>query len=410
MESMPGSGTTTTQTLRHRKKRTAASSTPEFEEVEEIEEINQDEPQPPSLSSSSGRCPVGGMARGFLSGSGGVFGPDRAAVQDRLNPSGKCPMRHLSEASSVWGKVALGLWNIWVTLTSPLDDVGVASTADGSSAKPVGGMPTEDAKQKCPHLAGMAKAAAAGQCPFSKDGGKKQNSEGHEDGKKESGEADGGDKAKEGSANRCPYQNPEAYEWPMRAVMLFLAYNFISSSIDIQVAKFGFILIACYLGYLRVSEFIVLYVTTGAMSSYKLLGLLLMMTNRGGPVWQWEFYRMTPLAVAGGIFVGLSSIALQYLVREVEVARNFYTPQVWVGSTQSRAFSPLFNVAVPLMNEFVFSGLLAQGARKRPGRLVRDRRLLSLVRHNVSIRRQHAETGGNDGSRCVLGCSYCCGS
>jgi len=30
------------------------------------------------------------------------------------------------------------------------------------------------------------------------------------------------------SASRCPYQNDQAQDWPMRAVMMFIAYNFIS--------------------------------------------------------------------------------------------------------------------------------------------------------------------------------------
>ncbi|GMH32978.1 hypothetical protein BSKO_00812 [Bryopsis sp. KO-2023] len=153
---------------------------------------------------------------------------------------------------------------------------------------------------------------------------------------------------------QCPYQDPEAHEWPMRAVLTFMAFNFISTGISIEIVKIGFVVMACYMGMLRAAEFAVLYVTTASMSSYKLLGLLLMLTNRGGPKWDAKMYRINPVSIGLGISTGVLAIGVAMLAKQGEIAYGFYRPAPWTGPAHSPHISPLFNLVVPILNEFVY--------------------------------------------------------
>lgn len=70
------------------------------------------------------------------------------------------------------------------------------------------GVSFEEAIEKCPHLAAQYKQ----QGPESSINGTNETPTSNE-------------------VSRCPYQNPAAQEWPMRAVLLFVAYNFISAGV-----------------------------------------------------------------------------------------------------------------------------------------------------------------------------------
>lgn len=212
------------------------------------------------------------------------------------------------------------------------------------------GVGMEEALEKCPHMkaAYEAQMKKKDSCPY---GAKSASSESkcpvdHS--------AFSSQKGTQSDSAKCPYQNPEAHEWPMRAVLTFLAFNFLATGINIEFIKVCFVMMACYMGLLKTAEFAVIYVTTASMSSYKLLGLLLMLTNKGGPKWSWDLYKVTPATVTLGILFGFMSIGFGYVVKHGEIAWGMYRERKWTGPTREPYFSPLFHVLVPIINEFVY--------------------------------------------------------
>ncbi|CAD7696680.1 unnamed protein product [Ostreobium quekettii] len=205
---MAPTGVAQTQTLHRRGKKTPTKeSAPEVEEVEEVEEINPEAGNRPLSSSPPRKCPAHGMAKGFLSGTEGIFGPEasifgpsRSALKNGQEQGGRCPMRSLGEAKGILGKLKWGLWNCWVTMTNPLDEL------DPTPVRLPEGMTMEEAMKKCPHLAEKVKAAQAaeakgnqggkvgssGRCPHSEGGGDK--------GSRAKGEED-----KVGGSGQCPH-------------------------------------------------------------------------------------------------------------------------------------------------------------------------------------------------------------
>lgn len=212
------------------------------------------------------------------------------------------------------------------------------------------GIGMEEALEKCPHMkaAYEEQMKKKGQCPY---GAKSAPS-----GNKCPVNLDALSSLKEAmpASAKCPYPNPEAHEWPMRAVLTFLAFNFLATGISMEFIKVCFVLTACYMGLLKTAEFAVLYVTTASMSSYKLLGLLLMLTNKGGPKWTWDLYKVTPITVCLGVLVGFMSIGFGYVVKHGEIAWGMYRERAWTGPAREPYFSPLFHLLVPIINEFVY--------------------------------------------------------
>ena len=72
------------------------------------------------------------------------------------------------------------------------------------------GVSFEEALEKCPHLARQYKTEGAAPCEH----------------------ATAADTSK---PSRCPYKNGAAQEWPLRAVMMFIAYNIISAGVNLNI-------------------------------------------------------------------------------------------------------------------------------------------------------------------------------
>lgn len=202
----------------------------------------------------------------------------------------------------------------------------------------------EEALEKCPHLRDTMKKKMSDQ----------SNSSSALPGVPCSCPIDHQHGSDEKARTKCPYQNTEAQEWPMRAVLIFVVFNTLSVGIDIEAMKLGVVCLAYYMGMLKVAEFIVLYVTTASMSSYKLLGLLLMLTNQGGPKWSWELYTITPSTVSIGIIAGCGSVAFCWLVKHAEILAGVYQERAWIGPLRPPFFSPLLHLAAPICSEFVY--------------------------------------------------------
>lgn len=110
------------------------------------------------------------------------------------------------------------------------------------------------------------------------------------------------------------------------------------------------------MGMLHISEFIVLYLVTARMSSYKLLGLLLMMTNKGGPVLSYsKQYTITWRNLLYGCILGLCTI----VITGVSMRWAFYMEYF---KTESQSddilFSPLEHILIPIGSEFVYRGFM----------------------------------------------------
>ena len=118
----------------------------------------------------------------------------------------------------------------------------------------------------------------------------------------------------------------------------------------------GFVIGAYHIGILRISEFFVLYVTTASMSSYKLLGLLLMMTNKGGPVISpSQQYPFGWRHLLQGVLLGLSTLWITGLSMRWASYMEYFREET---QSDNIEFSPLRHVLIPVIEEFVYRGFL----------------------------------------------------
>jgi len=157
--------------------------------------------------------------------------------------------------------------------------------------------------------------------------------------------------------SRCPYQNPQSQEWPMRAVLLFIAYNIISTGVGTNWTTILFIVCAYHMGMLQIAEFVTLYLTTASMSNYKLLGLLLMMTNKGGPVFDAKRYSISVSRILLGVFLAVCTVLWSAVWIWTAVYFGYSSPSTQQ-STEDLGFSPFANILLPIGMEFVYRGFL----------------------------------------------------
>lgn len=115
---------------------------------------------------------------------------------------------------------------------------------------------------------------------------------------------------------------------------------------------------------LHLSEFLVLYLATARMSSYKLLGLLLMITNKGGPVVSAKQYRVTPLHVFYGCMIALGSLVMTGMSMYWAVYMEYFKGE---NQSDSIEFSPMQHLFIPIASEFVFRGFLQNEMKKDLG-------------------------------------------
>jgi len=128
--------------------------------------------------------------------------------------------------------------------------------------------------------------------------------------------------------------------------------------VTIEVIKISFVAAAYHIGMLKISEFIVLYLATARMSSYKLLGLLLMLTNKGGPILEYKKqYKLGLKSVATGVVMIMATLVVSGLSMHWALYMGYFRTE---NQTEFLDFSFVDHLLIPVASEFVFRGFLME--------------------------------------------------
>lgn len=119
------------------------------------------------------------------------------------------------------------------------------------------------------------------------------------------------------------------------------------------------------MGMLHPSEFVTLYLATAAMSSYKLLGLTLMLTNRGGPKFSYnKQYRLSLLTILHTCIIILVTLLVTGLSMRWAKWMDYFKEE---SQSDLISFSVVDHILIPIGAEFVFRGFLLKEMGKDLG-------------------------------------------